>query len=105
MSEVDELTVEYENAEPRADCMIQSLRAFGYDLPSAIADIIDNSISANAGNILLDFHWDGGNSTIAIIDDGCGMKEGELLEAMRPGSRNPLEERHPKDLGRFGLGL
>ena len=33
------------------------------------------------------------------------MTEGELLEAMRLGSRSPLEERAQSDLGRFGLGL
>ena len=33
------------------------------------------------------------------------MSEDELLDAMRPGSRNPRDERDSKDLGRFGLGL
>ena len=42
---------------------------------------------------------------IGILDDGAGMTEPELLEAMRPGSRNPLEDRTAIDLGRFGLGL
>lgn len=96
---------EYELAEPRADSMIQSMRAFGYDLSTAIADLIDNSISAGAKNIWLYFHWSGDQSHIAITDDGCGMSEAILLNAMRPGSRNPLEPRDPKDLGRFGLGL
>lgn len=95
----------YDLAEPRADAMIQSLRAFGYDLPTAIADLIDNSISAEAKNIWLDFHWSGRNSCIAVTDDGQGMSEIQLISAMRPGSRSPLEIRDPKDLGRFGLGL
>jgi hypothetical protein len=42
---------------------------------------------------------------IAIIDDGDGMTEEELIAAMRPGSRNPLATRDEPDLGRFGLGL
>ncbi len=42
---------------------------------------------------------------IAIIDDGFGMSEAELIEAMRPGSKNPLDQRGDHDLGRFGLGL
>lgn len=95
----------YDIAEPRPDSLIQSLRAFGYDLSTAIADIVDNSISAGAKNISVDFFWNGKDSYIAIWDDGCGMSEEELINAMRPGSRNPLEERNPKDLGRFGLGL
>jgi len=101
----DDKTKLYDLAEPRADAMIQSLRAFGYDLPTAIADLIDNGISANAKNIWLTFHWSGTQSCIAIADDGHGMTEDGLVDAMRPGNRNPLEVRAPKDLGRFGLGL
>lgn len=97
--------MEYEDASPRADSMIESLRAFGYDLPTAIADLIDNSLSAKARNIWLDFFWDGEKSHIAIIDDGAGMNAETLLAAMRPGARSPLEPRSEADLGRFGLGL
>jgi hypothetical protein len=96
---------EYEVTEPRADALIHSLRAFGYDLSTALADLIDNSISAGAQNVWLEFFWNGGQSTIALMDDGQGMSETELQNAMRPGSRSPLEERAPRDLGRFGLGL
>lgn len=95
----------YDLAEPRADAMIQSLRAFGYDLPTAIADLIDNSISADAKNVWLEFLWSGPASCIAIIDDGRGMNTDMLKNAMRPGSTSPLTERDAKDLGRFGLGL
>ena len=42
---------------------------------------------------------------LAIIDDGCGMDDEEITQAMQYGSANPLEERSRKDLGRFGLGL
>jgi hypothetical protein len=92
-------------AEPYAAAMSESLRAFGYELPSAIADLVDNSIFAQARNVWVDFKWDGEDSTVGVIDDGDGMTEGELVNAMRPGSRNPLESRDPKDLGRYGLGL
>src|SRR5580658_10423150 len=92
-------------AEPFASSMSESLRAFGYDLPSAIADLVDNSIFAEAKNIWIDFNWDGDNSSICITDDGRGLVEKAMLDAMRPGSRNPLEARDPKDLGRYGLGL
>jgi len=95
----------YDEAGPRASAMIGSLRAFGYDLPTALADLIDNSITAGAKHIRIDFHWDGANSAISIRDDGCGMSETELVVAMRPGSRSPLEPRSAHDLGRFGLGL
>ncbi len=85
--------------------MIHSLRAFGYDLATALADLIDNSISANAKNVRLEFHWDGDQSTISVVDDGKGMSEKDLLAAMRPGSISPLQARDPQDLGRYGLGL
>ena len=96
---------EFYIAEPRADAMIHSLRAFGYDLSTAVADLIDNSISADAKNIWLNFFWDGESSSFSIKDDGRGMTEEVLFNAMRPGSQSPLDPRDPKDLGRFGLGL
>lgn len=70
-----------------------------------MADILDNSISAGANNIWISRIWKGGQSIITIKDDGIGMNHQELIEAMRPGSQNPLEERSKSDLGRFGLGL
>ena len=96
---------EYDLATPRAGAMIYSLRAFGYDLATALADLIDNSIAANAKNVWLDFHWNGAASYISALDDGDGMTETQLLDAMRPGSQSPLAERDPADLGRYGLGL
>jgi hypothetical protein len=99
------MSIAYDDAGPRASAMIESLRAFGYDLPTALADLVDNSITAGAGRIWLNFYWDGANSCVVLRDDGQGMSEDELVVAMRPGSRSPLEERAPDDLGRFGLGL
>jgi len=90
---------------PRADVMIETFRSIGYNIQTAIADLIDNSISAGANNVWIDFEWDGDNSTVRIADDGMGMDKDELVEAMRPGSKNPSDERDLKDLGRFGLGL
>jgi hypothetical protein len=95
----------YDIVAPNPAALIESLRSVGYTLPSAVADIVDNSIAASAKNIFVNFHWSGKMSYISITDDGCGMSERDLVDAMRPGSRNPLEERKPKDLGRFGLGL
>jgi Histidine kinase-, DNA gyrase B-, and HSP90-like ATPase len=95
----------YDIAAPRASAMIESLRAFGYNLQTAIADLIDNSISAGARNVWLSFCWDGASSHMSIRDDGFGMTEMQLISAMRPGSQSPLEKRDPDDLGRFGLGL
>lgn len=99
------LSREYDIVAPEPGALIESLRSVGYTLPAAVADIVDNSIAAGAKNIWISFHWSGKDSYISILDDGCGMSEEELKNAMRPGSRNPLEEREPRDLGRFGLGL
>lgn len=96
---------DYDLVEPDASAMLESLRAFGYSTPAAVADLIDNSITAGAKNVWIEFHWDGRNSHVSVLDDGQGMSEEELLAAMRAGSRSPLEERPPADLGRFGLGL
>lgn len=90
---------------PKASSLIESLRDIGYSFESAIADIVDNSITANAKNIKIYFDFYDEKLSIAIIDDGIGMNKDELIEAMRPGSKNPLEDRDENDLGRFGLGL
>ncbi len=95
----------YEKCPPRPEAMISSLRAFGYNLSMAIADLIDNSIYAEAKNIIIKYHWAGPDSWIYILDDGIGMTEERLKEAMILGSQSPVAERNPRDLGRFGLGL
>ena len=92
-------------AIPEAASMIETFRAIGYNLETAIADIIDNSISANARNIYINRIWRGGQSIITIKDDGDGMNSNEIIQAMRPGAQNPLSDRSENDLGRFGLGL
>ena len=95
----------YDEVAPDASAMIESMRAYGYTLPTAIADLIDNSIAAGCTTVWLDSWWSGEKSWISITDDGQGMSEDELRNAMRLGSRNPRDERAPSDLGRFGLGL
>lgn len=95
----------FDPTPPHAAAIVESLRAFGYDLPTALADLVDNSLSAGARHIWLRFEWDGAASVLSVTDDGHGMSAPELVEAMRLGTRGPLAERAPHDLGRFGLGL
>lgn len=95
----------YDLVDPDPSALIESLRAFGYTPHAAVADLIDNSITAQAKNIWVHFTWNGASSYITIRDDGKGMSPTELISAMRPGSQNPLQQRNRKDLGRFGLGL
>ncbi len=94
-----------EIAKPNPKSTINSYRSFGYNLSTAISDIIDNSISANANEIRLEYKWNGQDSFISICDNGIGMNQSELVLAMTPGSKDPEEERSEKDLGRFGMGL
>ena len=96
---------DYDSAPPKPEALIESLRAFGYTSASAIADLVDNSISAGARNVWIDFHWAGAQSWVRIRDDGQGMSTEELVEAMRAGSQSPRSPRSLSDLGRFGLGL
>lgn len=92
------------NLPPYAPTLIESTRAIGYSLEAAVADIIDNSIAAEARNVDISF-FPIGEAYIAIVDNGHGMNEDELNRAMQYGSKNPTEERDENDLGRFGLGL
>ena len=94
-----------EETPPKASAMINTFRAFGYNLQTAIADIIDNSISAKAENIWVNYEWKGSESWVTIIDDGIGMDIETLISAMTPGSKDPNDDRELTDLGRFGLGL
>ena len=89
---------------PYAPLLIESMRSLGYSFDTAIADLIDNSVSAKAKNIdiLLDPSDD---PQLIIFDDGLGMDASTLEEALRFGSRGPSAVRNEHDLGRFGLGL
>src|SRR5829696_5680723 len=87
---------------PSAGRLMSSLRDIGYDLPAAVADLVDNSLDAQAQNVYVDVEHDRDGGWIRIADDGEGMTEGVLDEAMRYGSSRHYAGR---DLGHFGLGL
>lgn len=90
---------------PSAAALMESLRGTGYSLESALADLIDNSITADARNIDIAFDWMDGRPQATIRDDGTGLYEKDLFEAMRFGGTGAFVQRSGKDLGRFGLGL
>lgn len=98
------MTKKIENL-PNASTLITSMRSIGYNFETAVADIIDNSITAKAKNIDIIFPVGTGEDIFLVIaDDGYGMTRDELIEAMRFGTSKEFE-RVPEDLGRFGLGL
>lgn len=95
----------FRNAPPRAGAMLEALRGLGYTTAAALADIVDNSISAGATEVRINFNWNDASSWVAVMDDGRGMDDATLESAMRLGDRNPLDKRESTDLGRFGMGL
>ena len=90
---------------PSASSLSESMRDLGYSLETAIADLIDNSISARASSIEILCDLSRSDPALAIFDNGGGMSSNELFAAMRHGSTSPKHPRAPDDLGRFGLGL
>ncbi|WP_287291869.1 ATP-binding protein [Mesorhizobium sp.] len=81
------------------------MRDLGYSLETAVADIVDNSISAEATDIAVFCNLNLQAPTLVIVDNGRGMDTDTLITAMRHGAANPRILRSPRDLGRFGLGL
>lgn len=93
------------DATPHAAALIEGLRDIGYSLETALADIVDNAVTADAHRVEILSETTVDDPVVGVLDDGKGMTEAELIAAMRPGSRNPLDARDSPDLGRFGLGM
>lgn len=87
---------------PSAARLTGSLRDIGYDFPTAVADLVDNSVTANASRVNVYTQFEPNGSYVLISDDGDGMTERELVEALRFGTRRVYRT---NELGRFGLGL
>ena len=96
-----------EDFTPDPISLLESNRNLGYSIEEAISDLIDNSISAEATNISYELNWNKGAPYFLLKDNGKGMSNvnDELVNSFRLGSKNPLDERDPKDLGRFGFGM
>lgn len=85
--------------------MMDVLGHSGYTFDTAIADIIDNSITAHAKNITIYFELKKDNTIIYILDDGDGMNLEKLHQCMIPAYQDINEIRNCDDLGRYSLGL
>ena len=91
---------------PKASTLMGSLRSMGYSFEAAVADVVDNSISAHAQNVCILFPSNPMDElALGILDDGDGMSADVLFEAMRYGCMSAEEERSEDDLGRFGMGM
>ncbi|WP_314332493.1 ATP-binding protein [Lautropia mirabilis] len=89
--------------QPDPERVIVGLRDTGYEFNTAVADIVDNSIAANATKVVLELYADfGGNIRLMIADNGDGMDRQGLINAMRYGSK---ARPNPASLGKYGLGL
>lgn len=95
----------YKENKPQAAVLMNSMRSMGYTFESAVADVIDNSVSAHASEVIIRFPVDPSECFVAICDNGDGMSESELFDAMKYGSEQKADNRMADDLGRFGLGL
>lgn len=90
---------------PNPADLVESMRGMGYTTEEALADLIDNSLTAGSRNIQITVAAAESMPHIAVCDNGCGMTAEVLTEAMRMGTMGPLASRQSGDLGRFGLGL
>lgn len=89
--------------QPDPERVIVGLRDTGYEFNTAVADIVDNSIAANATKVKLELSADfRGNIRLMIADNGDGMGRQQLINAMRYGSK---ARPNPASLGKYGLGL
>lgn len=105
MKETSQLTFQFEESIPNPEFLIKSISEQGYSLESALADLIDNSISAKASNVEILTDLDGPRFKLYIADDGDGMDESELIRNMKFPSSLMEISRDRVDLGRFGLGM
>ena len=94
-----------EDASPNPEYLIKSIAEQGYSLETSLADLMDNSISANAHKIEVLIDTDSEPFKLFLADNGEGMNEEELSANMKFPSNSPEESRHNLDLGRFGLGM
>jgi|TARA_B110000238_G_scaffold138472_1_gene149251 hypothetical protein len=103
---IKEIYNQYEDASPNPEYLIKSIAEQGYSLETALADLIDNSISAEADKI--EILTDVSNKEclkMFIVDNGNGMSEEQLIKNLKFPSSSVEEKRVETDLGRFGLGL
>jgi len=90
---------------PDPAILITGLRDTGYDVNTALADVIDNSVDAGASIVEINIALrTNGQPLVTIADDGCGMNREELIDGMKYGSSS-TRAKPASRLGKFGLGL
>lgn len=95
-------TVREESAIPNArKFMQQVIRGSKYTFSTALADIIDNSIEANANNVWINVDLE--RLDVSICDDGKGMSESSHAESMKIAAET--RDYDDDDLGKYGTGM
>ena len=95
-----------EDFSPSPHEFLVSNKSLGYKLTEALADLVDNSISAEATKIFVEIKNDKDSCfSVVIADDGRGMTEDELRQSFRPSVNSTKMDRSKNDLGRFGMGM
>ncbi|MEV5723249.1 ATP-binding protein [Micrococcus luteus] len=84
--------------------LLHSMRSVGYSFETAVADIVDNSITAGATHVWIQVDVTQGR-WVAIRDDGRGMSQEDAREALRLAGTARTGHGGTATLGRFGLGL
>lgn len=95
----------FEDVTPNPEYLIKSISEQGYSFEAAIADLIDNSISAEADKIEILIDTESEPFKLYLADNGKGMNEDQLKNCMKFPSQSPDVNRLDEDLGRFGLGM
>lgn len=91
-----------------ADKFIRATRDSGYKgTPSAVAELIDNSLQAGATEISVNLSLEAERAdypvVLSVIDNGTGMDSSTLRLALRFGGSTRFNDR--RGLGRYGMGL
>jgi hypothetical protein len=87
-------------ADPR---IVDAFKNIGYSLPAAVADLVDNSVDADASTVLIRFlHTEDDLVSLVVVDDGRGMSERDIDLAMQFGGRRQYGD---TDIGMYGMGL
>jgi hypothetical protein len=99
-------TRDVEEVQPNPQGILDALSRVGYSIEVAVADLVDNSIDAKAKKIVIRL-WlrDGHITGLSVADDGVGMSNADMSEAMRFGARGTGRDAEEFRLGKFGLGL
>lgn len=85
---------------------IRAVRESGYlSLSTAIAELIDNSLQAEASDVAISIRRPSANSLpqIEVEDNGTGMSTSALAACLRFGGSSRFDQR--TSFGRFGMGL